>query len=119
MIKAKISTHKLKIQKGDQVLVITGKERGKTGMVERVLPQKARVVVTGLNIAKRNLKKSAQNPQGGVIEVAMPIHISNVMLLDNKNKPTRIGFKKDGQKTIRVAKTTTETVVKTKKAEKK
>lgn len=105
----------MKLVKGDKVLVITGKERGKEGIIDRVVVKDHKVVITGLNIVKKTLKKSAQNPKGGFAEVAMPMHISNVMLLDNKNKPTRIGKKLDGKKLVRFAKTTKEIVSKTEK----
>lgn len=105
------------IQKGDKVLVITGKDRGKTGLVERVLIKENRVVVTGINMVKRHQKRTAQNPQGGIIQKNASIHISNVMLLDPKSdKPTRVGYKMSGQEKIRVAKRSGETV---KKAERK
>ncbi len=105
------------IQKGDKVLIITGKDRGKIGLVERVLSRENRVVITGMNIVKRHQKRSAQNPQGGIIEKTASIHASNVMLLDPKtDKPTRIGYKISGQDKVRIAKRSGETV---KKAEKK
>ena len=84
----------LKIRRDDEVIVISGKDRGKTGRVLRVDPKKSRVFVEGLNIIKRHQRPSALNPnaQAGVIEREGPIHVSNVALLDPKdNKPTRIG----------------------------
>lgn len=96
---------KAKILKGDKVLVIAGKDRGKSGVVERVMPKESKVVVTGLNMVKKHLKKSAKNPQGGVIDTVRPIHISNVMLIDpNQNKPTRVGYSVKGKDKHRVAK---------------
>jgi len=84
----------VKIQKGDKVLVIAGRDRNKSGVVERVFPTKQQVVVTGINIVKKHLKKTQQNPQGGIIDKTLPINISNVMLIDPKtNKPSRIGYK--------------------------
>jgi large subunit ribosomal protein L24 len=88
----KLKTHnqKLKIKKGDKILVIAGKDRNKTGLVERVLPKKHQVVVTGINMVKKHLKRSAKNPQGGIIDLVKPLDSSNVMLLDpTTNKPTR------------------------------
>src|SRR3954452_2248619 len=84
----------LKIRRDDEVVVISGKDRGKTGRVLRVDPRKQRVYVEGLNIVKRHQKPSAMNPnaQAGVIEREGPIHVSNVALLDPKEKkPTRVG----------------------------
>ena len=84
----------IRIRKGDEVLVIGGKDRGKKGTVKAVDPRRGRVYVEGLNIIKRHQRPSALNPnaQAGVIEKEGPIHVSNVALLDPKdNKPTRIG----------------------------
>jgi large subunit ribosomal protein L24 len=96
---------KLKIKKGDKVVVITGRDKGKTGEVTRVLPKEARVVVQGVNVVKRH-QRQTQTQQGGIIEKEAAIHISNVAHIDPKtDKPTRVGFKvqDDGRK-IRVAK---------------
>ncbi len=102
---------KAKILKGDKVLIIAGKDRGKTGTVERVMPRDNKVVVTGLNMVKKHLKKSAKNPQGGVVDKVQPIHISNVMLLDpSQNKPTRVGYVIKGNDKNRVAKLSGEVV---------
>jgi large subunit ribosomal protein L24 len=96
---------KAKILKGDKVLIIAGKDRGKSGVVERVMPSEQKLLITGLNMVKKHLKKSAKNPQGGVIDVIQPIHISNVMLLDpNQNKPTRVGYSVKGNDKHRIAK---------------
>ena len=92
---------KLKIKKGDTVVVLTGRDKGKSGSVLRALPTENKVVVQGVNIAKRHQRQSA-TASGGIIEKEMPIHVSNVSHIDPKdNKPTRIGFKvlKDGTKT--------------------
>jgi large subunit ribosomal protein L24 len=96
---------KLKIRKGDKVVVITGKDKGKTGEVLRVLPKDARLVVQGVNMVKRHTKPAMGNP-GGIVEKEATIHISNVAHIDPKsNKPTRVGYKalQDGRK-VRVAK---------------
>lgn len=92
---------KLKIKKGDQVVVITGKDKGKTGEILTVLPKENRVIVKGINLVKKNQKSSATNP-GGITSMEMSIHASNVALIDPKsNKPTRAGYKIDdkGEKT--------------------
>jgi len=96
----------LKIRRDDEVVVISGKDRGKTGKVLRVEPKKQRVYVEGLNIVKRHQKPSAMNPNAaaGVVEREGPIHVSNVALIDPKDKkPTRIGIKREGGQRFRVA----------------
>ncbi len=102
---------KAKLLKGDKVLVIAGKDRGKSGVIERVMPKERKVVVTGLNMSKKHLKKSTKNPQGGIIDIVRPIDISNVMLLDpNQNKPTRVGYSVKNKDKHRVAKLSGEIV---------
>jgi large subunit ribosomal protein L24 len=88
-----------KIKKGDNVVVITGKDKGKTGSVLKVLPEERRVIVQGVNVAKRHTKPRPGQP-GGVVEKELSIHVSNVAHIDPKdNKPTRVGFKTiDGRK---------------------
>ncbi|MGH2832783.1 MAG: 50S ribosomal protein L24 [Solirubrobacteraceae bacterium] len=103
----------LKIRSGDQVHVISGKDRGKSGKVLRVDPARERVYVEGLNMVKRHMRAQpvadTQRGQtvGGVIEREGPIHVSNVMLLDPKdNKPTRVGIEREDGKRFRIAKRT-------------
>jgi large subunit ribosomal protein L24 len=82
----------MKITKNDNVTIIAGNDRGKTGKVLKVFPKKNRVIVEGINIRKRHTKPSQTNPQGGILEKEAPINASNVMILDPKsNEPTRIG----------------------------
>jgi len=82
----------MKIHKNDNVIVISGNDKGKTGKVLKVFPQNTKVIVEGINLRKRHTKPSQKSPQGGIIEKEAPIHASNVMLLDPKtNEPTRIG----------------------------
>lgn len=91
---------KLKIRKDDTVQVITGKYKGRSGRVLRALPQDNKVVVQGVNVVKRHTKPSAQGA-GGIVEKEMPIHVSNVALLDPASgKPTRVGyqFNESGEK---------------------
>lgn len=86
----------MKIKKGDKVKVITGHYKGTIGEVIAVLPSKDQVVVEGVNIAKKALKPSQVNPDGGIIEKEMPIHVSNVMAYDSKAKTTsRVGFREE------------------------
>jgi large subunit ribosomal protein L24 len=93
-----------KIRKGDKVLVLTGKDKGKTGTVERVIPTEDRAVVTGINLVRRHTKQSPSQ-DAGIYTKAAPIHLSNLSLIDPKSdgdkpKPTRVGFKfTDGVKT--------------------
>ena len=82
----------LRIRKGDKVKVLAGKDRGKTGKVLHVYPRKNRALVEGINFVKKHLRKSQQNPQGAVVQQELPIHISNLSLLDPvSSKTTRIG----------------------------
>jgi large subunit ribosomal protein L24 len=99
---------RLRVRRDDQVIVISGKDRGKTGRVLRVDPKSERVYVEGLNIVKRHQRpRPGSSDPGGVIEKEGPIHISNVMLLDPQdNKPTRVGITREDGKRFRVAKRT-------------
>jgi len=102
---------KLKLKKGDKVIVTTGKDKGKTGEITTVFPKENKVIVGGVNMVKRHTKPS-QESAGGIISKEMPIHVSNVALVDPKTgKATRIGYKveKDGRK-VRVAKKSGEVV---------
>ena len=101
----------MKIRKNDNVMVITGNDRGKTGKVLKVFPSISKVIVEGINIRKRHTKPSQKNPQGGILEKEAPIHVSNVMLIDPKtNEPTRLGSqiilddKTNKKKRVRVSK---------------
>ncbi|MBN8553616.1 MAG: 50S ribosomal protein L24 [Caulobacterales bacterium] len=95
-----------KIKKGDDVVVLTGKDKGRTGKVLRVIPADNRVVVQGIQVVQRHTRPSAGNPQGGIVNKEASIHLSNVALVDAKGKPTRVGFRMDGDKKVRFAKTT-------------
>ncbi|WP_404403607.1 50S ribosomal protein L24 [Pelagibacterium halotolerans] len=99
-----------KIKKGDKVIVLTGKDKGKTGEVLQVIPSKTRAVVSGINLVKRH-QRQTQTQDAGIITKEAPIHLSNIALLDAKeNKPTRVGFKiEDGVKK-RVAKRSGEVI---------
>ena len=96
---------KCRLKKGDDVKVIAGKDKGKSGKVLRVVRKYDRVVVDGVNVMKRHTKPSLSNQDGGIVDKTVGIHISNVMLIDPKSKkPTRVGFKTDGAKKVRFAK---------------
>ncbi len=90
----------MKIRKGDTVLVIAGKDKGRTGKVDRVYPKSDKVVVENINMYKKTVPKTEQTPQGGVMDVPRPIHASNLMVVDPKTKkPSRVKYEiKDGKK---------------------
>lgn len=85
----------LKIKKGDRVRVLQGKDRGKEGEVTRVLPDQGKVIVDGLNVVKKHQRATRAAMQGGIIDKEMPIPVSNVALLANDGKPTRVGYRFD------------------------
>lgn len=95
----------MKVRKGDKVVVIAGKDRGKTGTVSEAFPDTHQVLVEGVNIKKKHVRSREKGKPGQVVEKPLPIHASNVMLVDPKtNKRTRIGFeRKDGAR-VRIAK---------------
>ena len=99
-----------KIRKGDRVVVLTGKDKGRQGSVLKVLPKESRVVVEGLNMVQRHTRPSQGDPQGGIKNKEAPLHVSNVAVVDSKGKPTRVGFRVEGDKKVRVAKTTGEVI---------
>lgn len=93
------------VKKGDKVMVISGKDKGKTGVILASFPKKDRVLVEGVNIVKKHTKPSQVNPQGGIISQEAPIHVSNVMPIDPKTgEPTRVGYQIVDGKKVRVAK---------------
>ncbi|MEM6306041.1 MAG: 50S ribosomal protein L24 [Pseudomonadota bacterium] len=94
-----------KLKKGDKVIVLAGKDKGKTGNISSVDPKAGKAVVDGINIAIRATRQS-QTSQGGRIPKAMPIDLSNLAYVDANGKATRVGFKMDGDKKVRYAKTT-------------
>ena len=97
---------KLHIKKDDTVIVLAGEDKGKTGKVLKVLVEKNRAIVEGVNIVSKSAKPSAKNPQGGIVKMEAPIHISNLSLIDPKSgKATRVAAKKtDDGKKVRIAK---------------
>lgn len=99
------------VKKGDKVKVISGKEKGKTGTIIASFPKKDRVLVEGLNIVKKHMKPNQANPQGGIVNQEASIHVSNVMLIDPKSgEPTRVGYKVEDGKKIRIAKKSGESI---------
>ena len=101
---------KFKIRKDDTVEIIAGKDKGKRGSVVRVIRDKDRVIVSGVNLVKKAMKKRSQQDQGGIAEVEAPVHISNVAIVCKKCGPTRIGYKLDGDKKTRVCRKCGETL---------
>jgi large subunit ribosomal protein L24 len=94
----------LKIKKGDKVVVLSGKDKGKHGEVVKAFPKEDRVLVSGVNIITRHRKPTQANPQGGLERVEAPLHVSNVAIEDPKTgKPTRVRFEMQGDKKVRVA----------------
>ena len=94
-----------KLRKGDKVIVLAGKDKGKQGTITSVDPKSGKAVVDGVNMAIRHTRQS-QTSQGGRIPKAMPIDLSNLAIVDANGKPTRVGFKIEGDKKVRFAKTT-------------
>jgi large subunit ribosomal protein L24 len=98
----------MKLRKGDKVMVLAGKDKGKEGTISRVIPEKNRVIVDGVNVVKKHQKATSQARQGGIIDREMPIHASNVAIISSSDgKPTRVGYRIDeeGNK-IRICKRT-------------
>ena len=98
-----------KLKKGDKVVVLTGKDKGKEGEIVSLNPSAGKAIVEGVNVAVRHTRQT-QSSQGGRIPQAMPIQLSNLALLDSKGKATRVGFRTEDGKKVRFAKTTGETV---------
>ena len=99
-----------KIKKGDRVILLTGKDKGRTGNVTRVMPKDSRVLISGLNMVQRHTRPTQADPQGGIKHKEASVHVSNVAIVDASGKPTRVGFEvRDGKK-VRVAKTTGEVI---------
>ena len=97
--------NKLHIKKDDTVIVLTGKDKNKTGKVLKVLVAENRAIVEGINLVSKSTKPSAKNPQGGIIKQEAPIHISNLSLIDPKSgKATRVSMQHDGKNVKRIAK---------------
>jgi large subunit ribosomal protein L24 len=102
---------KMKIKKGDNVVVISGRDKGKSGEVMRVFPAESRLVVQGVHIARRHTRQSMGNP-GGIVEKELTIHVSNVAHIDpGSGKPTRVGYKTlEGGRKVRVARRSGEVI---------
>ena len=99
----------LHVKTGDRVIITAGKDKGKTGNIKKAIPTEGKVVVEGVNMLTKHTKPSAGNQNGGIVKQEGPIDASNVMYL-HKGKATRVGFKMDGDKKVRVAKSTGEVI---------
>jgi large subunit ribosomal protein L24 len=99
-----------KIKKGDRVVLLAGKDKGRQGTILRVSPKEQRVVVEGLNMVQRHTRPSQMDPQGGIKNKEAPLHVSNVAIVDSKGKATRVGFREENGKKVRFAKTTGEVI---------
>ena len=100
---------KIKLKTGDTVKVTTGEDKGKEGKIVKILKDKNKAVVEGVNMVSKHTKPSAQNPQGGISKFEAPIHISNIMLVENGNT-TRVGYKTEGDKKVRFSKKSKEII---------
>jgi large subunit ribosomal protein L24 len=95
----------MRIKKGDNIIVITGKDKGKKGKVIKALPMAERVVIEGVNIKKKHMKPKKSGQKGQIVEMAAPLHVSNIAIVDPKDgKPSRIGMKIVGDKKVRISK---------------
>ena len=101
---------KLKLKSGDTVRVITGDHKGSEGKILKVLIDKNKVIVEGVNMVKKHKKPDAQNPQGGIVEKEALIQISNLSLLTSKGETTRVGYRMEGDKKVRFAKKSNEVI---------
>ena len=98
-----------KLRKGDKVVVLAGRDKGRKGVITRVLPKDNKAVVSGVNVAIRH-QRQTQSAQGGRIAKELPIELSNLALVDGNGKATRVGFRIDGDQKVRFAKTTGEAI---------
>ena len=99
-----------KIKKGDRVVLLTGRDKGRQGEVTRVFPKEERLIVQGLNLVKRHTRPSQTDPQGGIKTKEAPVHVSNVAYVDRNGEPTRVGFRIEGDKKVRYAKKSGEVI---------
>ncbi|MCF4102276.1 50S ribosomal protein L24 [Gillisia sp. M10.2A] len=101
---------KLKIKSGDTVRIIAGDHKGQEGKVQRIIREKNKAIVEGLNMVSKHEKPSAANPQGGIVKKEAPIHISNLSLIDKKGDTTRVGYKMEDGKKVRFSKKSNEVI---------
>ncbi|EAS19444.1 50S ribosomal protein L24 [Nonlabens mediterrranea] len=101
---------KVKIKTGDKVRVLAGEHKGSEGVITRIFKDKNKAIVEGVNMVSKHEKPSATNPQGGIKEIEAPMQISNLSLIDNNGKSTRVGYRMEGDKKVRFAKTTNDLI---------
>ena len=101
---------KIKIKTGDNVKVITGNNKGSEGKVLKIVYDKNRLLVEGVNMVKKHMKPNAQNPQGGIVEKEAFIHVSNVSLLTSSGETTKVGYRIDDNKKVRFSKKSNEVI---------
>ena len=101
---------KIKLKTGDTVKVLAGENKGQQGVVKKVLREKNKAIVEGVNMVSKHQKPSASNPQGGIVEMEAPLHISNLTLLDKDGNPTKVGYRTENGKKVRFAKTNKEVI---------
>ena len=102
--------NKLKIKSGDTVRIIAGDHKGQEGKVQKILREKNKAIVEGVNMVSKHEKPSASNPQGGIVKKEAPLHISNLSLIDKKGDITRVGFKTEDGKKVRFSKKSNEVI---------
>ena len=102
--------NKLKIKSGDTVRIIAGDHKGQEGKVQKILREKNKAIVEGVNMVSKHEKPSASNPQGGIVKKEAPLHISNLSLIDKKGDITRVGYKTEDGKKVRFSKKSNEVI---------
>lgn len=102
--------NKVKLKVGDNVEVIAGEHKGQQGKIQRILRDKNKAIVEGVNLVKKHQKPSANNPQGGIKEQEAPLHISNLSLLTKDGQKTRVGYKMEDGKKVRISRKTKEVI---------
>ena len=102
--------NKIKIKKGDKVRIIAGSNKGSEGVVTKVLREKNKAIVEGVNLVKKHTKPSAENPQGGIQEMEAPMQISNLTLLTADGQATRVGYRMEGDQKVRFSKKSNEVI---------
>ncbi len=95
----------MKIRKGDKIKIMAGKDKGKDGVIDRVYPKQNKILIQGINLIKRHIKKNQELPEGGIVDIPKPVQVSSVMLICPKcSKTTRVGFELDKNKKVRSCK---------------
>ncbi len=102
--------NKLKIKSGDTVRIIAGDHKGQEGKVQKILREKNKAIVEGVNMVSKHEKPSASNPQGGIVKKEAPLHISNLSLIDKKGDTTRVGYRTEDGKKVRFSKKSNEVI---------